>query len=573
MADTAAIRAGKAFVELFTDDVNFLKGLQRAKKQFDAWGKAITAAGYKIFAAGTAITAPLGFAIKQYANMGAEIARAAEITGTAVEQISALKYAAEQSGVSLDHVVMAFKYMSKAIESGELGAHPAAAKAIAAIGLSVEDLRKMDSEGRIEAIADAIKNIKDPALKETVSQAIMGRGGDRLIPWLDLGSQGIKKMTDEAQAMGFVMSNDAAQGALAMERELTKLWTMVKFVSFTIIDTMAPILRQLSKTILSMSKPIQQWIKDHKGLATVIAATGVALVTLGGALIGIGWVMQSVSFIWGAVAGIFGAVLTIIGSLFTPFGALIAILVAVTVAGIYFSGTWGNIVNFLKGAWATLKSDALEAFGGIEAAMESGNWAAAAAIMWSAIKLEWARGIGWIQTTWVNFSSEFAREFDAISLYVLQSVSRMATGIQQHFLEVAGLVVDTTQQLAELQQVQDQYERSLGGVANGIDTVIGDEQRASLAAIQKSIDEAKAELDSRVADAHAGHTSEVFKTPGSGDGAAAATAKAGKSVGTFFGSMVWGLGGSGPLAKIAENTKKIEENTRGIGKGPKPHFH
>ena len=62
-------------------------------------GAAITAIGMKIFNVGMQIPGPFSAVTQQFAQMGQEMTRAAAITGMTVEEMSGLKYVAQQAGV------------------------------------------------------------------------------------------------------------------------------------------------------------------------------------------------------------------------------------------------------------------------------------------------------------------------------------------------------------------------------------------------------------------------------------------------------------------------------------------
>ena len=69
MPAPGAIRAGRAFVELFADDSKLVRGLKRAEKRLRAFGDSIRNFGLKLAGAVSAITAPLGaFTIKAAAD-------------------------------------------------------------------------------------------------------------------------------------------------------------------------------------------------------------------------------------------------------------------------------------------------------------------------------------------------------------------------------------------------------------------------------------------------------------------------------------------------------------------------
>jgi hypothetical protein len=114
-ADAGAIRAGKAFVEIFADDSKLVQGLRSAQQKLQQWGTRIAAVG----AAG--VTAMLGMA-KSFATVGDEIQKGAIRTGLSAEALSSLAFAAEQSGASLQAVQTGFKGLSNFMLNAERGA-------------------------------------------------------------------------------------------------------------------------------------------------------------------------------------------------------------------------------------------------------------------------------------------------------------------------------------------------------------------------------------------------------------------------------------------------------------------
>lgn len=52
---SGAIRAGRAFVELFADDSKLVRGLKSAQKKLEGYGKGVRSSGLKMMALGGAI--------------------------------------------------------------------------------------------------------------------------------------------------------------------------------------------------------------------------------------------------------------------------------------------------------------------------------------------------------------------------------------------------------------------------------------------------------------------------------------------------------------------------------------
>src|SRR5579872_4929515 len=101
---SGAIRAGRAFIELFADDGPLQKGLKKAETVVKNWGAKITSMGAKALAVGTAAMAPLAGATKNFATIGAELTDMSRKTGASTESLSTLGYAAKQTGADVSQV-------------------------------------------------------------------------------------------------------------------------------------------------------------------------------------------------------------------------------------------------------------------------------------------------------------------------------------------------------------------------------------------------------------------------------------------------------------------------------------
>lgn len=100
MVSSTAIRAGRAFVELFADDAQLRKGLKGAADRLRAFGGVVRNIGLAFTALGVGITAPLIAAAKAWASAGDELYDMAQRTGMSVEQLSGLSYAAAREAPS-----------------------------------------------------------------------------------------------------------------------------------------------------------------------------------------------------------------------------------------------------------------------------------------------------------------------------------------------------------------------------------------------------------------------------------------------------------------------------------------
>lgn len=278
MADSSAIRAGRAFVELGTDDTQFLRGLDKAKKTLSAWGTAMRNIGARAFAFGTAGFGGLFGAVKVFTTIGADLARAAQRIGITVEALSQLKFAAEQNGISFESLERDLRRMQRSMGRAAEGT-PEVVGALRQLGLSFEDLNKLSPEGKLKALADAMQKIPDGTQKANVAMQLFGQHGmgTSLIPLLDLGSKGIDKLMRQFDDMGLTMSTKTAAQALELDQRLNVLWTVIRGGAITIGSALTPAFRYLANGLTVAIVAVNRFVKAHEKLAQIGGAVALGL--------------------------------------------------------------------------------------------------------------------------------------------------------------------------------------------------------------------------------------------------------------------------------------------------------
>lgn len=138
----------------------------------------------------------------------------AERTGATVENLSALSGVAKIGGHDLGMVETSVIKLNKALHGSDDEAK-GAAKAIAALGLSIEDLRQKDPAQAMLDIAKALDKFSDGGGKSAAAMAILGKSGAQALPFL-------KDLAETGELVGKVTAEQAAQ-AEAYEKNLNRL--------------------------------------------------------------------------------------------------------------------------------------------------------------------------------------------------------------------------------------------------------------------------------------------------------------------------------------------------------------
>jgi len=415
MPSAKGIRAGRAFVELFADDSKLVRGLRRAEKKLKAFGSSIRNLGLKMAGLGTAILAPLLGAAKAFSSMGDQVAKMAKRTGLSVEVLSELRFVASQTGTEFESLEMGFRRMQRSIYDAGRGLSTAK-DALADLGLRFEDLDGLSPEEQFKLLGEAISRIEDPTKKAAIAMTLFGRTGTNLLPMFAKGAKGIEALQKEARRLGLTMSSEDAKAAEDFTDALDALWKVVKMGVFRVGAALAPVLKQLAETITGVATKISAWVQANREIivtvmkvAAAVLAGGIALAALGTIISGLGSALGGLIAVVTTVGTVFKLLAGVIAFLLSPIGLVIT---AVTALGAYLvvaTGAGGKALTWLGKKFNVLKDDALTAYQGIADAMAAGDISLAVKVLWLTIKMEWTRGVNFLEKAWLNFRNFFIR--------------------------------------------------------------------------------------------------------------------------------------------------------------------
>jgi len=415
MASTRAIRAGRAFVELFADDKKLVRGLRRAQKRIKAFGQSIRNLGLKVAGLGTALLAPLLGAAKAFSSMGDQVAKMAKRTGLSVETLSELKFVASQTGTEFESLEMAFRRMQRSIYDAGRGLSTAK-DALADLGLAFKDLDGLSPEQQFKLLADRISLIADPTRKAAIAMTLFGRTGTNLLPMFARGAAGIEALQKEARRLGLTMSSEDAKAAEDFTDALDALWKVVKMGVFRVGAALAPVLKQLAETITGVAVKIGAWIQANREVivtvmkvAAAVVAGGIALAALGTVISGLGSALGGLIAVVTGVGTVFKLLAGVIAFLLSPIGAVITAVAALGAYLVYATGVGGKALTWLGERFNALKDDALTAYQGIADALAAGDISLAVKVLWLTLKMEWTRCINFLEKAWLNFRNFFIR--------------------------------------------------------------------------------------------------------------------------------------------------------------------
>lgn len=243
---------GALRIVLGADSAALDKGLNDARSSVGSFGADMAKAGAVIAAAMTAAYGAVALSVNNTLESMDKLGKQSQKIGVPVEQLSALSLAAATSGVSMDDLGKGMGKLSKAMVEAAAKPTSEAANAFRALGVSATD-----SSGRLLPVADVMtamagkfEGMKDGAGKTAVSMALMGKTGNDLIPMLNMGSDGLAAMAQNAAKFGIVIDSQAAAAATKFRDTLTLLGAAKDGLIVKLTQHMLPALQAFADIML-----------------------------------------------------------------------------------------------------------------------------------------------------------------------------------------------------------------------------------------------------------------------------------------------------------------------------------
>lgn len=270
----AEAKIGALAVEVKADTRGFVDGMNDAVKALNKKKKAVedSLVGVgKLAAAVAAAGAAVGYFTVRATNMAEALAKLSEKTGVSVEQLSALKYAAYLSDVSIEELAKGMNILARNMLEAQSGTGEAK-DAFNALGIAV-----METGGQLKAtdkmlleLADKFSRMEDGPGKAALAMRIFGRSGADLIPFLNQGAAGIEKLRQEAERLGIILDTQTAKEAQEFNDNLKRLQATGDALAISFTKNLVFALDKAAKAMLEGHKAGQSFFDTMvEGLRTL----------------------------------------------------------------------------------------------------------------------------------------------------------------------------------------------------------------------------------------------------------------------------------------------------------------
>ncbi len=511
MALGRSIKAGAAYVELFTEQSRYIRGLRKAEMRLKAFGARAQQIGRQMMMAGSIMVAPLvlatriavGFqdqilAVKAVTRATAdefdhlrnvvrklarerpftpaEIAGAAlklgrsnfapveieatlgpvmdlaratgtdltEATEIAADTLRAFRLPADQATRVVDALTAAangssqeltvlgesMQYMAEVASEADQSLEDTALAAgvLATLGLKgsragtgfrrmVTSFGEKETSDRLRGLGVAVEHVVDGVKKIRPMISIftdLGKAAANLSSLerlqlfrelFDLRAMGagLKLTRSNTEVFDRLMESMAnadgiaRQTASIMESKLGGALRRVKSaaedVAIAISGAYGEALQGVADKTRDILNSITKWVEANKELVAGYAATAVGIIAAGAALFSLGVAASLAGMMLGGIAILFKTILS-------PVVLLSAALVGLAGYFVYASGVGGKALDWLAEKFGELKDRATKTIRGISDAMAAGDMELAGKILWLSLKMEWQRGVDWLNEIW-----------------------------------------------------------------------------------------------------------------------------------------------------------------------------
>ena len=202
----------------------------------------------KIAAAGIGIaTTSLAFFVQRSVSYIDRLGKVSKTTGFAAETLQKFQFAAEQSGVTADNAALALRRFSRRLgeaqrSTGEL--FPALKK----LGIETRDGngRFKTAEEVLFEFADGIAKARNESEQLSLAFKAFDSEGAELVETLKDGASGLREFFNEAEDLGFVLTQQSIRGVEAFADEFNRLRKIIQGLLNQFTAALSPTLEKIT---------------------------------------------------------------------------------------------------------------------------------------------------------------------------------------------------------------------------------------------------------------------------------------------------------------------------------------
>lgn len=420
-----ALRAGRAYVEFFTDTTKFSAGLNTVQMRLRKISASIALTGASISAIGTAGAASFLPMIKAAGDFESTLALFGTVFKANTEsmrdwsaqtskalgrsQAELMGFAAEAGGV-LSNV---------GFDDSQVIAMSQSLTRLAVDVGSLQNISDKDAFGKLLAgitgDGEALRSIGVIANEATVALELLSAGLD---PTKATEAQKVfarysLTMKQTADAQG-----NARENAASFSNQLKKLKSQVNDLYIAIGQPLQSALAKMMKGFEQTANAVVRLVTQNPKavasfaqVAVIIAAVGAALVGVAAAFAGAAVVVRLIVAPFMAISTAAGLLLPLLSALLSPIGLVIAAITLLSGGIIQQIGGLQPIFDWFKAKFDEIVGVATRAVKAIMNALQKGDFGAAIEVAMAGMSVAMQAALQPIRTAWAGFTGYFKEAF------------------------------------------------------------------------------------------------------------------------------------------------------------------
>jgi hypothetical protein len=204
-------------------------------------------------------------------HYAAGLSETAQQIGVTVEQLQALRLAAEQNGASVESLERSMAILNRTLGQAQAGV-PAAVQAFRAIGISRDQLMSFRNGGEaLDAVMGGLARLRNVAQQTAAGQRLMGRGFSEVSVMMTQGVGSMSRWITEAREAG-IITDEQARKADAAEDALGRLATAIRAQLAGAIADSLPGIQSLAQDLATLAEIAIRVISLLQQVGALIAA-------------------------------------------------------------------------------------------------------------------------------------------------------------------------------------------------------------------------------------------------------------------------------------------------------------
>lgn len=265
----AATNYSERVYKISVDGAQAIKQLEKISDSASSIDKRMQQVGSAlkaVFAVGAIVAGAKAVAdeVMKVAERFDDMGKAAQKVGVAAETLSALKFAAEQSGVGFDTLQVGLRKMSVGLTELD-DATSKSGTTLKALGVNAKDT----ADTAFAKVAQKLSEMPDGFQKTAAAMAIFGKSGAELIPLLNEGAEGVEKLKKRAGELGLVLKDSTIAQLTLFNDSLDEIKKSSEGLRNRLVEGLAPALAAITKTLADSKQVGEVWIKVGQFLGNV----------------------------------------------------------------------------------------------------------------------------------------------------------------------------------------------------------------------------------------------------------------------------------------------------------------